>query len=287
MIPSTFPFSYGVNEFTTQPWSFEQDIVNYKSLGVDTIELCEIKLDPARMTSQLEFLRNSGLKVSSVQPQVRTAVPSMGQPHPERIEDRIKRFRQSIERLAPYTPGAVFVTNTGPAPKGNMVEAIQEVVKYHQDLSSIADYHGVKLALEPLNPILLNLETAIWTYKQALNLVQMINRDNVGICLDLWNLWQDAHLIRGINSSPEQIFLLQVSDWRTPRSSADRRSVGTGEIPTDELLHAVYNAGYRGPCVLEIFSQNVPDSLYNTDLNKLILDNRAALEQAWKSRLKV
>ncbi|RYL93380.1 sugar phosphate isomerase/epimerase [Sporolactobacillus sp. THM7-4] len=284
MIPSTFPFSYGVSEFTTQPRSFEQDIENYARLGVDTIELCEIKLDPDRMTSQLELLRNSGLKVSSVQPQVRTAVPSMGQPHPERIEDRIKIFRQSIERLAPYAPGAVFVTNTGPAPKGNMVEAIQQVIKYHQELSSIADDYGVKIALEPLNPTLLNQETAIWTYKQALNLVQEINRDNVGICLDLWNLWQDAHLIRGMHSSPEKIFLLQVSDWRTPRSNADRRSIGTGAIPAGELLHAVYEAGYRGPCVLEIFSQNVPDSLYNTDLNKLILDNRSALEKAWKSK---
>jgi hypothetical protein len=33
--------------------------------------------------------------------------------------------------------------------------------------------------------------------------------------------------------------------------------------------------------VLEIFSQNVPGSLYEMDLNKLILENRAALEQAW------
>jgi sugar phosphate isomerase/epimerase len=283
MKTSEFPFSYGVNEFSTQPWSFEEDVKNYAKLGVETIEICEAKLDPDRASSQLDLLGDSGVTVSSVQPKVRTMFPSTGQPHPAGREERLRRLRQSIEQIAPYTPGAVFVTNTGPAPEGNMADAIRQVISDHQELASIADYHGVKLALEPLNPVLLNQETTIWTYGQALDIIQEIDRENVGICLDLWNLWQDDHLIQGINSSPNKNFLLHVSDWRIPRSSTDRRSVGTGEIPFGPLLHAVYDAGYRGPCVLEIFSQNVPDSLYNTDLNQLITDNRNALEQAWKS----
>jgi hypothetical protein len=35
--------------------------------------------------------------------------------------------------------------------------------------------------------------------------------------------------------------------------------------------------------VLEIFSQDVPDSLYTTDLRALLRDNRAALERAWQA----
>ncbi|MGG3574038.1 sugar phosphate isomerase/epimerase family protein [Bacillus gobiensis] len=283
MNPSKFPFSYGVNEFSTQPWSFEEDVAHYSRLGVEAIEVCESKLDPDRMSSQLELLADAGLTVSSVQPKVRTMTPSAGQPQPIGREERLKSFRQSIEHIAPYAPGAVFVTNTGPATGGNMADTIRQVIADHQELANIADYHGVKIGLEPLNPILLNLETAIWTYKQAQDIIQEIDRDNVGICLDLWNVWQDDHLIEGIKSEPKHVFLLQVSDWRTPQSSADRRSVGTGEIPIGKLLHSVYDAGYRGPCVLEIFSHNVPDSLYDTDLDKLIVDNRAALEQAWIS----
>ncbi|MFT8322129.1 MAG: sugar phosphate isomerase/epimerase family protein [Bacillus sp. (in: firmicutes)] len=283
MKPIKLPFSYGVNEFTTQPWSFEEDVKNYAQLGVETIEICEAKLDPNRASAQLELLSETGLTVSSVQPQVRTIMPSASQPKPSAVEDRLGCIRQSIERISPYAPDAVFVTNTGPAPKGNMADTIRQTIVEHQELASIADYHGVKIALEPLNPVSLNMETAIWTYKQALEIVQEVNLENIGICLDLWNLWQDNHLIEGINAAPELIFLLQVSDWRTPKSGFDRRSIGTGEIPTGQLLHSVYDAGYRGPCVLEIFSQNVPDSLYNTDLNKLIVDNQKALEQAWIS----
>ncbi|MFC9970407.1 sugar phosphate isomerase/epimerase family protein [Spirillospora sp. NPDC127200] len=141
--------------------------------------------------------------------------------------------------------------------------------------------HGVRIGLEPLNPVSLNQETAIWTLRQALDLVEQVDRENVGVCLDTWNLWQDGDLLDGVRAAGDRIFLLQVSDWRTPRSGADRRDVGTGEIPTGRLLHAVYDAGYRGPCILEIFSQDVPDSLYDTDLDELLRADRAALEDAW------
>lgn len=193
------------------------------------------------------------------------------------------RFRRSVERIAPHAPGAAFVTNTGPAPGGNIADAIEQVIADHRELAAVAANHGVRIALEPLNPVSLNLETAIWTYEQALHVVREVDRENVGICVDLWNLWQDAGLVSGIRSSPDRVFLLQASDWRTPRSGADRRSVGTGEIPVGRLLHAAYDAGYRGPCVVEIFSQGVPDSLYDGDLDELVRSNRAALEEAWKA----
>jgi len=134
------------------------------------------------------------------------------------------------------------------------------------------------------NPVSLNQESAIWTYRQALTIVEEVGDDHVGICVDLWNLWQDCEFVNDLSVSSERMFLLQVSDWRTPRSSMDRRSVGTGDIPIGELLHAVYDAGYRGPCVLEIFSHDVPDSLYDTDLHDVLAANRSALNRAWQTR---
>ncbi|UNX56107.1 sugar phosphate isomerase/epimerase [Georgenia sp. TF02-10] len=276
------PFPYGVSEFTTQPWSFEEDVAGYADLGVAAIEVCEVKLDPARADEQLGRVQAAGLTVSSVQATVRTVLPSASQPKPPDRADRLAAFRASVERIAPYAPGAAFVTNTGPAPGGNMAEALDRVVADHKELAAVAADNGVRIALEPLNPVSLNQETAIWTYRQALDVVEAVGRDEVGICLDLWNLWQDPDLVNGVQAAPDRVFLLQASDWRTPRSGMDRRSVGTGEIPTGRLLHAVYDAGYRGPCVVEIFSQGVPDSLYDTDLRELVRANRAGLEQAWQ-----
>ncbi|WP_268255760.1 sugar phosphate isomerase/epimerase family protein [Streptomyces lomondensis] len=77
----------------------------------------------------------------------------------------------------------------------------------------------------------------MWTYRQALDIVQEVDRENVGVCLDLWNLWQDLDLVPRLADAPDRLFLLQVSDWRTPRSRMDRRGVGTGDIPVGQLLH--------------------------------------------------
>ncbi|WP_030680561.1 sugar phosphate isomerase/epimerase family protein [Streptomyces cellulosae] len=283
--PPPFPFPYGVNQFTTTPWSFEEDLAHYSRLGVEAIELCETKLDqdPDRAKAQLASVAEAALPISSVQPAVRTVFPSETQPEPAGRRDRLDRFRRSVELIAPFAPGAVFVTNTGPAPDGNLHEAIRQVVAHHRELADIAADHGVRIALEPLNPVLLNAETAIWTHRQALGIVQEVDRENVGVCLDLWNVWQDPDLVPRLADAPDRLFLLQVSDWRTPRSRMDRRSVGTGDIPVGLLLHAAHDAGYRGPCVLEIFSDGVPDSLYETDLDDLLRANRTALESAWRT----
>lgn len=277
-----FPFPFGVSQFTTMPWSFEEDLGNYVALGVDAIELCEFKLAEDKIAEQLGAVQAAPISVCSVQPSVRTMLPSSSQPDPTDRRDRLARFRTSVERIAPYAPGAVFVTNTGPAQGGNLADTIARVVADLKELAAVAADNGVRIALEPLNPVSLNQESAIWTYRQALNIVEDVGDDHIGICVDLWNLWQDCEFVNDLSGSSDCMFLLQVSDWRTPHSAMDRRSVGTGDIPTAELLHAVYDAGYRGPCVLEIFSQDVSDSLYDTDLHDVLDANRNALNRAWR-----
>jgi sugar phosphate isomerase/epimerase len=279
-----FPFPLGVSQFTTMPWTFEEDLRNYAALGVDAIEVCEFKLTEGKIADQLGAVQAAAMSICSVQPSVRTMLPSSSQPVPVDRRDRLARFRTSMETIAPYAPGAVFVTNTGPAPNGNLADTIARVVADHKELAAIAADNGVRIALEPLNPVSLNQESAIWTYSQALNIVEEVGADHVGICVDVWNLWQDCEFVADLSVSAERVFLLQVSDWRTPRSAMDRRSVGTGDIPIGELLHAVYDAGYRGPCVLEIFSQDVADSLYDTDLRDVLGVNRNALNRAWQTQ---
>jgi hypothetical protein len=44
-MPNPARYAFGVSEFTTNPWTFEQDVETYARLGVDTIEVCEAKLD--------------------------------------------------------------------------------------------------------------------------------------------------------------------------------------------------------------------------------------------------
>jgi len=84
-VASPGPFQFGVSEFTTQPWSFEQDVETYKQFGVDAIEVCEVKLDEEqeRAAEQLALVGQSGLPITSVQPKTRTLFPSRSQPEPK------------------------------------------------------------------------------------------------------------------------------------------------------------------------------------------------------------
>jgi sugar phosphate isomerase/epimerase len=273
---------FAVSQFTTMPWSFEQDVEGYADLGVAAIEVCEEKLDEERAHEQLAFVGELGLKVCSVQPAVRTLFPSRMQPEPENIGERLERFRGAIELISPFAPGVPFVCNTGPPREGNVEEVVETAVREYRPLADFAAGHGVKVALEPLSPALVNVESAIWTVGQAMRIVEAVDRESFGLCLDFWNVWQSAEVEAEISSAGECIFCVHVSDWRTPRSFEDREVVGRGEIPLASLLRAVHAGSYRGTYTLEIFSRGVPGALWESDLREVIRESREELERVWR-----
>lgn len=274
-------YSFGISEFTTWPWTFEQDVERYSGLGVEAIEVCEFKLDPDHMDEQLSRIRSSGLAISSVQPSTRTLFPSQSQPEPKDIEDRMSRFKGTIERFGDLAEGVPFVTNTGIPPNGNIHEVVQTAIRQYRDVADAAHEHGALVALEPLNAAIMNVESAIWTVQQAMDVVETVDRANFGICLDVWNTWQNANITDAIRACGDRNFIVQLSDWRTPRSYQDRVIVGQGEIPLPPLLRAIHESGYRGPYVVEIFSGDVPDSLWKGDLSAVIQESRDGLDRAW------
>ncbi len=278
-----YNFQFGVSEFTTNPWPFERDVETYARLGVSAIEVCEAKLDSANIAAQMDSIKAAGLEITSVQPKTRTLFPSLSQPEPTDIGERMGLFRQTIETLSPWTPGVAYVTNTGIPPNGNMQEVMDRAATEYQALSDFAADHGVRVALEPLNASIVNIESAIWTLPQAMEIVNAVDRDNFGICLDSWNIWQNADIHAEIEACGAKIFVVQISDWRTPRSFLDRLVPGQGAIPLPAFLKSVHAAGFRGAYSVEIFSQGVPNALWDGDLEQVITDSRAGLDAAWNA----
>ncbi|WP_428328000.1 sugar phosphate isomerase/epimerase family protein [Mucilaginibacter sp.] len=276
-----FPFPIAISEFTTQPWTFEQDVARYAELGIAMIEVCEEKLDSQRYKEQMSMISAHGLSISAIQPLVRTFGSSQMTPDPKDLGDRVSRLRSSIESLSPFAAARPFILNTGAPEKGDMAAMVKTTVLELQNLAGFAADHGVSLALEPLNASSMNSESAIWTIAQAMEIIDAVNRDNVGICLDFWNIWQNANVEEEIRRAGDRIFVLQVSDWRMPRSFGDRLVPGDGIIPIGKLLQIVHETRYTGACSVEIFSQYVADSLYKRDLYEVIRRSRKGLEDAW------
>lgn len=276
-------FQFGVSEFTTYPWSFERDVEAYARLGAQAIEVCEVKLDSGRIAAQMALVQEAGLKITSVQPATRTLYPSQSQPEPRDIDERMARFKRTIESLAPYTPGVAYVTNTGIPPDGNVQQVLDTAAVQYRALADFAADHGVKVALEPLNASIANIESAIWTLPQAMDVVDAVGRSNFGICLDCWNVWQNAGIHAEIRTCGPKIFVVQISDWRTPRSFMDRLVPGQGAIPLAPFLRAVHDAGFRGAYSVEIFSSGVPNALWDGDLEQVITGSKTGMEEAWQA----
>jgi sugar phosphate isomerase/epimerase len=284
-MPDPLPLQFGISEFTTWPWSFEQDVERYAPLGVDTIEVCEFKLEGKNLEEELPRIGQHNLTISSVQPSVRTLFPSQSQPEPKDVPERMQRFCQTIQRFGDYAANVPFVTNTGIPPGGNMQKVLDTAVKEYRGVADFAWERGALVALEPLNAAIMNVESTIWTLQQGMEIVQAVDRPNFGICLDVWNIWQNADILQAIEAAGDRNFVVQLSDWRTPRSYQDRLIPGQGEIPLPQFLRAIHDSGYGGPYVVEIFSGDVPDSLWKGDLENVITASREGVARAWREGL--
>lgn len=277
------PFAFAVSQFTTLPRTFERNVNCYGALGVDAIEIVEDKLADRDLADCFARAADAGMSVCAVQPSVRTFLGSRMRPEPSRIEHCVACLRTSIKRLGHFAPVVPFITNTGAHPGGDMAAAMRIAETELRQLAPVAADHGVRLALEPLNPTAMNVESMIWTVDQAPGIIESVVHPSVGLCLDLWNVWQSPSLPAAIARAGDRIFSLQVGDWRVPRSGADRIVPGDGEIPLGTLLRAAHRAGYRGPATLELFSLDVDGSLNDRDPGEVIVRARASLDAAWVS----
>lgn len=279
-------YRFGVSEFTTKPWTFERDIEAYVAHGIDAIEICQFKLGDDYAAAFAAIAR-SGLMVSSVQTTIHALFPDSLAPQPADPAQRLDAMLTSIDRIAPHVPrDTPFVVITGAAPEQNSERVYQHALRALPLLADRAKQHGMRIAFEPLNPVLFHTDTALWGLDDALDLVERIDHPALGLCCDTWNIFQTPAVEDVIRACAGRIFLVQVSDWRRPRNNADRRSLGEGAIPTAKLLAAIRESGYQGPYVLEIFSATtLPDSLWKADLSAVLDRNIVAFERLWNESL--
>jgi D-psicose/D-tagatose/L-ribulose 3-epimerase len=112
----------------------------------------------------------------------------------------------------------------------------------------IADAHGVRLAVEPLN----RFETSLFnTVAQVMELIETVAHPALGVLLDTFHMnIEERSIGDAIRAAGARMRHLHTCE-------NDRGAPGSGHVPWDEVAKACRDIGYKGPMVIESFTAKV------------------------------
>lgn len=135
-------------------------------------------------------------------------------------------------------------------------EIFEDSVKALRKLSGIAAPYGMKLAFEPIG----NPRWCVRSLRQCMDIINAVDRLNVGVALDAFNLFLHDKLqdIDDIELVPaEKIFVYHIDDSEDlPLAELDhchRLFPGDGIIPLEEITRRLHKKGYDGVASVELF----------------------------------
>ena len=203
-----------------------------------------------------ERVRAAGMQVAGL---CRTPFLSGPLALPER-QAVMDDFHSSIDMAAGLGTSVLTIVTGGvePGTKG-VDESLKIVADRVADAAHYAAERGVKLALEPLNPVYGGDRSCLVTMRDAVDLCEAIGADNVGVAVDVYHVWWDTSLAAELlRAGPERILGYHLCDWlaETRDVLLDRGMMGDGVADLNSLRGAVEDAGYRGLCEVEIFSKD-------------------------------
>ncbi|HEX5415804.1 MAG TPA: sugar phosphate isomerase/epimerase family protein, partial [Chloroflexota bacterium] len=159
----------------------------------------------------------------------------------------------------------------GPALSGDTVaDSRERVLPALEAAAKQARECGVRLALEPMRAGLGS--SLVNSPDEAIALLDEVGARDAGIAFDTWHLWDLPDIAAQIERNGPRIFNVQISDYRPPRTFADRFLPGDGQIDWSDLLANLIRVGYQGYFDLEVFSDDgrwgveLPDALYKSDI---------------------
>ena len=139
-------------------------------------------------------------------------------------------------------------------PTDNVEEINSETVQALLQLSDVAGNYGVNLALEYMG-----LPTSsVKTFRQSLEIVNAVNRKNVGILLDTWHHYASGSQLEDILLARDgQVFGVHINDCpaREPGKAVRTESFlpGDGVVPIADMLRNLKEIGYDSAVSVEIF----------------------------------
>lgn len=136
-------------------------------------------------------------------------------------------------------------------------DSLKAVAEITAEAAPYAHQNGVKLALEPLNPVYGGNRSCLVTVRDGVDLCDQIDHPAVGLAIDVYHVWWDLSLGTELRrAGKDRILGYHLCDWLADTTDVllDRGMMGDGVADLKAIRRAVEGAGYDGFCEVEIFS---------------------------------
>ena len=135
-------------------------------------------------------------------------------------------------------------------------ESLKIVTERLQQALVVAADRGVKLALEPLNPVYAGNRSCLTTLRDALDICDALGSDNLGVAVDVYPMVGHRSFAAVAAGGGGRILGYHLCDWLADTSDVllDRGMMGDGVADLRAIRANVEAAGYRGACEVEVVS---------------------------------
>jgi sugar phosphate isomerase/epimerase len=240
-----------LNQYTVRPWSLERAVAACVKRDIPSIAVWRDKIAEIGIARAAALLKSAGLRASSVCRGGFFPDPSAAE-RARRIDDTRRALDEAVALGAP-----ALVLVCGPAAGQPLAVARAQVEDGIAACLADATAAGVRLAIEPLHPMMIAERSVIATLGEANDLADRLALPAVGVICDLYHIFWDVRVQAEIARSGTRIAGFHVSDWTTPRGdvTASRAMLGEGCIEISALAGDVASAGYAGDIEIEILNE--------------------------------
>ncbi|MER9020119.1 sugar phosphate isomerase/epimerase family protein [Mesorhizobium sp. M0195] len=226
------------------------DMINFLQLcaerGINVVSIWGNEIDKVGEAAALAALEDHGISVSGYN--------RIGPFTPEYLD----QAQLELERAARFGADHVFLFTGGlTAGDSDLGSARKRAEEKIARLLELARRVGIKLAIEPLHPMLVGDRTVLASLSHANDLCEALGQ-GIGVVVDVYHVWWDEQLEAEILRAGRAGRLLgfHVNDWMVPTRHllTDRGMMGDGIIDLAFIDRMMHRAGFEGPVEVEIFS---------------------------------
>jgi sugar phosphate isomerase/epimerase len=243
-----------LNQRTTASWSLPEAIEGCVEAGLGAIGIWREQLAEVGLDEACRLVAESGLRVSSL---CRGGFFT----NPAEAETAEAQNREAIDEAAALNAATLVLVPGGLPPGDRDLEgARNRAARAIERLVPYAHEHGVRLGIEPMNPIYAADRGVISTLAQALDIAERFEPEDVAVVVDTFHLWWEPGIAQQVERAGERIASYQICDWITPLpadSLLARGMMGDGHIDFPAFSRAVAKAGYHGDVEVEIFNADI------------------------------